>query len=567
MLKPPAKNTLPLPNMVCKAKAGAKQTQKLYLGLKLYGTLIFETELTANMAQNLCSELLRKFTGSVRTLQIQVERVNQLREEEGEVAPLLVDELADLDDFVRNDPQDTIFEEYDSPIPSETPFDWKSRRPSVLKSVVDSAWVVLQLIIWGGIILALFGVISFYVDINTADFCHWISNERLHRLQKSLRVAGKAFQGFLIEFWQFLILWTVFKWPLMKELNLLAITLLVAFVDLSYRLLLHTFHAYKSPWVPYPLNFLFTFLILYSSYAVGRSMFPESKSEALKLAFKLCAQFLFGIPVTYFLTYSAFSWFARTQPGLERMFIAAIAPMGVIPVKVVARICAIRLRGVNHPGTSHAIVAAAYGASSIVFRTLQAGIESFELFVVLSIGHGVVYIFERLTVPLRDYYWNKLGLWCCWCCCCRCCHRRGQYNVRTPRSQRLTADMSIQGMLFESTSIVYSIGVIQVYYLVYGASHDKWAVFRVEVVRRILVALAVEFVFNSIAVLFQIRYMNLPVIRVWRHNWRKHLILAFITTSITVVYYTEYMLPLIRAKYKTEDVRFPFKVNCTESFH
>ena len=514
------------------------------------------------MLTNVCTKLLEKFTGNVRTLRRPADHSN---EEEG-VTPLLTDDH-DLDDFVRNDPQDTIFEEYDSPFPSETPFDWKSHRPSLLKSVVDSAWVVLQLIVLGGIILALFGVICFYIDINTADLCHWVPLQVLGRLRKRIRVAGVAFQGFLIEFWQFLILWTMFKWPLLKELNLLTITLLVAFVDVSYRLFLYIFDAYKAPLVPYPLNFLFALLLLYSSYAVGRQFFPESKSEALKLAFKLCAQFLSGMPITYFFIYCAFSWFARTPPGFKRVMIAVISPIGVIPTKVVSRLCAIHLEGVNHPGTSYAIAAVSYGASSIVFRTLQAGIESFELFLVLSIGYGVVYIFERLTVPLRDYYWNKLGLWCCWCCCCRCCHRRGQYNVRTPRSQRLTADMSIQGMLFESTAIAYSIGVIQVYYLVYGASHDKLAVFRVEVVRRILVALAVEFVFNSIAVLFQIRYMNIPVIRVWRHNWRKHLIIAFITTSMSVVYYTEYLLQLLRAEYKAEADGFPLTGNCTKPFH
>ena len=97
----------------------------------------------------------------------------------------------------------------------------------------------------------------------------------------------------------------------------------------------------------------------------------------------------------------------------------------------------------------------------------------------------------------------------------------------------------------------------------------KWAaVFRVEVVLRILVALAAEFVFNSIAVLFQIRYMNLPVIRVWKCNWRKHLIIAFITTSMwSVVYYTEYLLQLLRAEYKAEADGFPLTGNCTKPFH
>ena len=511
----------------------------------------------------LWNELLRKFTGSVHLLPRATNQGNE--EEERVLIPQLAD---DLDDFGTNDPEDTIFEEYDSPFPSVTLFDWKSYRPSVFKSVVDSACVVLQLIIWGGIVIGVFGAVCFYFDINTVDFCHWMPRQWLQSLQKSVRVAGQAFQSFLIEFWQFIILWTIFKWPLMKKLNLPTITMLVAFMDFSYRLFLHIFDAYKSPWIPYPMNVLFAFTVLYSSYAVGREVFPERKSEAVKLAFKLCVQFLFAIPVTYFFVDAAFSWFARTPSGFKRMVIAAFAPMIMyLPGTVVSRLCAIHLKGVNHPGTSYAIVAVSYGASSIVFRTLQAGIESFELFLVLSIGYGVVYIFERLTVPLRDYYWNKLGLWCCWCgCCCRCCRRRGQYNVRTPRSQRLTADMSIQGMLFGSTAIVYSIGVRQVYRLMYVTSGKKWITFRVELIRQILVALVVEFVFNTIAVLLQIRYMNIPVIRVWRRNRKRHLIVTFVTTVMIALYYTGYLLNFIREEYKADDTLI-VATNCTNLFH
>ena len=118
-------------------------------------------------------------------------------------------------------------------------------------------------------------------------------------------------------------------------------------------------------------------------------------------------------------------------------------------------------------------------------------------------------------------------------------------------------------MLFESTAIAYSIGIPYLYYLVYGISANKLAAFRVKVVRWIPVALAVEFVFNSIAVLFQIRYMNIPVIRVWRHNWRKHLVLNFITTVCSLLYFTGFMTQLTRAEYKA-DKELDLGANCTQ---
>ena len=123
-------------------------------------------------------------------------------------------------------------------------------------------------------------------------------------------------------------------------------------------------------------------------------------------------------------------------------------------------------------------------------------------------------------------------------------------------------------MLFESTAIAYSIGVPYLYYLVYRIPGKKpVAAFRVDlVVLRILVALAVEFVFNSIAVLFQIRYMNIPVIRVWKCNWRKHLVLNFITTVFTLLFFTGFMTQLTRAEYKA-DKELVLVANCTKYLH
>ena len=517
------------------------------------------------MPSSYFTEVLEKFTGSVRA---ETPAIDQSTEE----SPLLVtDDQNTLEDFVRNDPDDAIFEEYDSPFPTKTSFDWKSRRMTITTSVCQTAWVVFQLIFLGGLAIGAFGVIGFYLDITTADYCPWVPVEKLGRVWKRVRVAGQAFQVFWIEFWQFLILCTIFKWALMKELNLLTITLLGAFLDVSYRLLLHIFDAYRSPWIPYPLNVLFGGLVIYNSYAVSKRMCANAnnrRAATLKLTFKLCSQFLLGLPISLFLNYFAFEWFARTPSSFKRAMIAFVVPMIAIPCKIVARLCAIHLDGVNHPGTSHSVVAVSYGVSSIVFRTLQANIESFWLFLALSVGHGIVYVFERVTVPLRDYYLDKMLLAFASCCCCDCCQRRQQKNIiRSPRSQRLTADMSIQGMIFETTALVYSIAIVYIYYMVYGVSGKKSVVFRTQIVERIPAALALEFVFNSISVFSQTRYMNIPVMRVWKRNWKKHLILATITTAMAVLYFTQYQLQLIRAEYLKVNDTLPLIGNCTEPFH
>ena len=516
------------------------------------------------------ARLLENSTGGVRFIQSRQRNGTSGEDGGGDAAltPLLMgDEVTALKDFVQNDANDMIFEEYESPVPSRAPFDWKRGRPSLWTSAARSSWLVLQLISLGGLVLGAYGVLGFYLDINTADYCHWVPIQTLDRLRSRIRVAGVAFQVFWIECWQFLVLLMIFKWPLLKELNLLTITLLGAFGDVFYRLLLCIFDAYKSPWVPYPLNVLFCALVVYNSYAVAKQVCPDPsrRSDTLQLTFKLCCQFLLGVPTGLFLNYFLFSWFSQTPPGLNRALLAAVVPLIAIPCEAASRLCAIHLQGVNHPGTSYAVVAVVRGVCTIVFRILQANIESFELFIGLSIARGAAYIVERVTAPLRDYCLNKMLFYFLRCCCGCCLGRRQTSPIRSPRSQRLVADMSIQDIIFETMSVVYSIVVVYVYSLVYGVGHDKGASFRVEITRRIPVALAVEFAVNSLAVLFQTRFMNIPVTRVWRRAWKTHLAIALITTTMSVLYFTQYQLQLIRAVIQANG-SLPLVQNCTQPF-
>ena len=438
------------------------------------------------------------------------------------------------------DPGDDIYEEVET-VNAPALQDWRSRRPHVLKSLAESAWVVVGATFLGGIVLGLFAVACVYIKINTANYCHWIDNKNLPPNLLKLRVIGDVLGVFITEYWQFLIFWFVFGWPLMKELNLTTVAFVAAFVDVSYHILLFVFHSYKSPLIPYPNNVLFVCATLYCSYAIGRNKFPESKLNAMKLSVKLCAQFLFGIPLSFLFNYVIFKWFARTPSGLQRLAIAATAPMLLLPGKLISRQCAINLPDdVCHPGNAHAIISVIYGCSALVFRTFQAGIESFPLFVCLSVGSGIVYIVERLSVPLRDKWLAKLGRRSC----CRCCGRSSgapgpevQSGLNNPRYRRLTADMTIQGILFESVAIVFSTSVLYMYDMVYDISAKNWGHVGFEGARKVLVALLVETFFNSIAVLLQVRQFNVPILKVWRRKWKKHVTLASITATLSTVYF------------------------------
>ena len=125
--------------------------------------------------------------------------------------------------------------------------------------------------------------------MNTAEFCEWkdFGDAEFPKMYKHIRIASSLFQQLFINFTPLLLLMIIFKWSKIKELHLVTITLLTAFIDISYHLLLGDFEIYTPSLQLYPSNAIFCLLILIISYAIGKKKFPRNKIKALKVAFKL----------------------------------------------------------------------------------------------------------------------------------------------------------------------------------------------------------------------------------------------------------------------------------------
>ena len=102
----------------------------------------------------------------------------------------------------------------------------------------------------------------------------------------------------------FFIMLRMFGSSTMKELNLLTINLLAAFMDACYRLFLQIFGIYKRPWMSYPLNVLFASTVFSDSLILAKHIIPVqiySKTKLLKVTSVLALQFVTGIPVRFLL--------------------------------------------------------------------------------------------------------------------------------------------------------------------------------------------------------------------------------------------------------------------------
>ena len=139
-------------------------------------------------------------------------------------------------------------------------------------------------------------------------------------------------------------------------------------------------------------------------------------------------------------------------------------------------------------------------------------------------------------------------------------------KFRTPRSMRFVADMSIQMILGESTALIAAVGAIQLYSFMYNNNSVSFSDLHViaDIFIRVSIALSIDFVFNSFSFWLQMSYFNIAVVRVWKRKWRKHMVVGFILTSVTMCYFTTHLFAVVQDKHTSGATMRHF--NCTGPF-
>ena len=456
------------------------------------------------------------------------------------------------------DPNDQIFQEYDPPSGDDSEMGWKKNRPSTwrlsLRKVMKHAFCIQIL---GGVALGLLAIVILVLDFNTVDLCYDMKSKNWTAIPKRIQavmVTADTTEAYLVQLWSFLVVLTMFGWRLIKELNLLFLNLLGAFLDTCYRLYLQVYGIYYKPWRSVPPSGLFLLLLLMNSLIIGGDIAMKRETErtkiinkAIKVSAMLVAQFAFGLPITYCLVYVLIPLYGEVSETY-RAIIATALPLVTAITKMIVRLAAQRIDFL-HPGDSHILLNVLHSATAIVFRVMQAELTSLRLFILLSFAHGAIDLLERLTIVIRDYFWyfvyKKLK-------------RDGRELIlkadqfRSPRSMRLAADMSIQMILCESTSLIAAVGFIQLYNFMYNRSDASSAStnmgFITQFFIRVSIAISIDFVFNSFSFWLQMSYLNIAVVRVWRKKWRKHMLVAFILTAMTLCYFTSHLFAVVKAK-------------------
>ena len=151
-----------------------------------------------------------------------------------------------------------------------------------------------------------------------------------------------------------------------------------------------------------------------------------------------------------------------------------------------------------------------YCGAAVLFRVLQADLGSLQAIALLGIIHGAAEVIERSTMVLIDHICHMLWK-----------RRSAPWgSFRTPRRERLMADIAIMSMLYESAAIVSVNAFVYLYQFIYV---------REEKFNNLLLLFAINtggWVFNSVSLAIETRYQNMAVMAVWRRRWRRHLLVA-----------------------------------------
>ena len=239
------------------------------------------------------------------------------------------------------------------------------------------------------------------------------------------------------------------------------------------------------------------------------------------------------------------------QDKLGKLLIALFSPLIGVFLKVILRICVQRLYPkCIHPGYSYVLLTPLYCCSAVMFRILQADIGSLQSIAVLGIIHGAAEVIERSTMVVIDHI--------CHVICKRTSAPWGSF--RSPRRERLTADIAIMSMLYESIAIVYVNGFLYLYRYTYLKDDSVLELLQSFAITT-SVQLVIEWFFTSVSLAVETRYQNIAVMAVWRTRWKIHFLVATLTSAIFALWSTKYLLPIVHDrfnKFSNQTCKLPF---------
>ena len=422
---------------------------------------------------------------------------------------------------------------------------WKQLRPSVIRTICKSMYIGASISLFtAGIVGAIYILISF-ICYKTVQNCEFSLKKEIPLQVQWMRTISASILCAFLYIWYFtnaLFLFRSFQLMDVKR-KLILISVVFYFLDAVYRALLQYLGVSESKLSAsqkIPLNALFITSGCAQTYLITRhfSGYLWSRKQKLILFFQLVVPgsfcFLLSIVITTFI-YPLYN--AQNKNG--KLIIALFAPLVGVFVKVISRISVQRLYNITHPGYSFVLLVPLYCGAAVIFRILEADLGRLQTIALLGVIHGAAEVIERSTMVFIDHLCHQLVV------------RRSSApwgSFRTPRRERLMADITIMSMLFESAAIVSVNGFLYLYQYVYLTNKPLLTLLPRFAIHT-SVQLVIEWFFTSVSLAIETRYQNIAVMAVWQKRWKRHTLVAIVNAVPLAIWTSTNLLAVVHGRF------------------
>ena len=438
-------------------------------------------------------------------------------------------------------------------VEAERAMAWKRLRPSALCTVCKSLYIGAFISILAATTVgALYSLLT-YVSYQTAFNCEYHPGESIPVKIQWIRTISVLIANIFL-YSRFLMgmlfLFRPYQLSGVKRKFALVAFLLYC-LDVLYRLalqILQISHSKLSRLQTLPLNAIFLISIIWQLYFLVNHFRTLSKGRRVDSFLKMILPSFLTIVLGFLTATFIYPWY-KNENEKGKFLIALFSPLTGVIFKVVSRICVQRLWNITYPGYSYVLLVPSYFGLAINFRVMQADLESFKSIATVGIIHGGVEVIERSALAFIDHI-------------CHMIWKRSSApwgHFRTPRRERLMADIVIISMLYEAAAIVSVNSVWFLYQWVYIEGDFPLHLF-VEFALRTSIALVIEWFFSSVSLAIVTRYQNMAAMAVWRKRWKRHMLVALVNTVPLGVWTCKYLLPIISERFDDpkQSCKMPF---------
>ena len=431
---------------------------------------------------------------------------------------------------------------------------WKRLRPCALQTACKSMLIGALISLLTASLIGTVYLLLSYLIFETVTRCANLQEKLFPVRVQWVRTISEQVASVFYYAWSFFNMLLLFRpYQLKGVKRQLALVGGVGFgLDALYRISLQVVGKpyYMGSYIRrVPLNMCFLISVALQFFLLVRhfGVRPRTKlaSSICKMAIPSCFAFIIAFAICYYL-YPVFN--EQNKEG--KLLIAIFAPLFGVALKTTSRICVQRLWNITYPGYSYVLLVPIYFGSAIIFRILQADLGSLQSIAILGIIHGAAEVIERSTMVFIDHICHQLWK-----------RRSAPWgSFRTPRRERLMADIAIMSMLFESTAIVSANGYLYLYQFIYLENHTLLTLMQ-EFVITTAVPLVIEWFFTSMSLAIETHYQNMPVMAVWRRRWRRYILVAIVNTFPLAMFTSSTMLVIVRGRFHdsaSQPCRMPF---------